>query len=201
MDESCTPSEWIGHTGIVNGATVYQEGLILKAMQDPHGLLVLDELDRASPATICALHSIVCNPYAPYIVLEDGGRAITPTPGFRVVATANALTAHGKQASAYRSNGISAAMMDRLAVIACTYPDDEADILSAIISVDMVARLCSIASAMRESKYAISTRRLVMLAHLIAGGMLASTAIDVVITSRLTGDDLDAVSDIIKGRL
>jgi cobaltochelatase CobS len=200
MDESCTPSEWIGHTGIVGQATVYQEGLILKAMQDPRGLLILDELDRANPATICALHSIICNPQADYIVLEDGGRAVTPAPDFRVVATANALASHGKQASAYRSNGISAAMMDRLAVIACTYPEDEENILADIVDRDLAERIVSVANAMCKVNYLISTRRLVMIARLIAGGMQFKTALDVVIVSRLSGNDRDAVSSIVEER-
>lgn len=109
-------SDLIGKVSVINGETVWRDGVLPAAMRNGYWLL-LDELDFADPAVLSLLHPVLESD--PMLVLkENGGEIIRPHENFRVFATANSIGAMQDRAGAYGgTNQMNEAFLDRWQVI------------------------------------------------------------------------------------
>lgn len=109
-------SDLIGKISVVNGETVWVDGVLPMAMRKGYWLL-LDELDFADPAVLSLLHPVLEE--NPMLVLkENSGEIIKPHNDFRVFATANSIGTMQDRAEAYEgTNRMNEAFLDRWQVI------------------------------------------------------------------------------------
>jgi nitric oxide reductase NorQ protein len=87
MDDSLERYELIGGERAVNGSQVYKQGVILKAMQRPGAVVLLDELGFGRAANLAALHGVL-EPNGSYTVPETG-QVIRRAPGQLFMAADN----------------------------------------------------------------------------------------------------------------
>lgn len=109
-------SDLIGKIQVVNGQTLWTDGVLPKAMKEGYWLL-LDELDFADPAVLSLLHPVLEDD--PMLVLkENGGEIIKPHENFRLFATANSIGAMSDRAASYSgTNTMNEAFLDRWQVL------------------------------------------------------------------------------------
>jgi MoxR-like ATPase len=109
-------SDLLGKVSVVNGETLWRDGVIPQAMRNGYWLL-LDELDFAEPAVLSLLHPILETD--PMLTLkENGGEVIRPHENFRIFATANSIGAMQDRAQAYGgTNEMNEAFLDRWQVL------------------------------------------------------------------------------------
>lgn len=109
-------SDFIGKLQVINGETVWIDGILPTAMKMGYWLL-LDEVDCADPAILSLLHPVIEE--NPVLVLkENSGEAIRPHPDFRIFATANSIGAMQDLSSNYAgTNHMNEAFLDRWQVL------------------------------------------------------------------------------------
>lgn len=109
-------SDLIGKVSVINGETVWVDGVLPSAMRKGYWLL-LDELDFADPAVLSLLHPVLEDD-SQLVLKENGGEIIRPHKNFRVFATANSIGAMQDRAGAYGgTNQMNEAFLDRWQVI------------------------------------------------------------------------------------
>ena len=103
----------LGGFRLINGDTVWQDGPVVAAMEDPNGgVLLLDEIDLGTAAIMC-LQSVL---EGKGVFLKKVNRWVTPQPGFTVVATANTKGKGDEQGRFAGTNIMNEAMLDRFPV-------------------------------------------------------------------------------------
>ena len=103
----------LGGFRLINGETVWQDGPVVAAMEDPNGgVLLLDEIDLGT-ATIMCLQSVL---EGKGVFLKKVNRWVTPQPGFTVVATANTKGKGDDNGRFAGTNIMNEAMLDRFPV-------------------------------------------------------------------------------------
>jgi cobaltochelatase CobS len=109
-------SDLIGKISVVNGETVWVDGVLPFSMRHGYWLL-LDELDFADPAVLSLLHPVLEDD--PLLVLkENGGEIVRPNKNWRVFATANSIGAMQDRAGSYTgTNQMNEAFLDRWQVM------------------------------------------------------------------------------------
>lgn len=109
-------SDLIGKMTVINGETVWMDGILPTAMRRGYWLL-LDEIDFADSAVLSLLHPVL--EQNPMLTLkENSGEIIKPHPNFRVFGTANSIGAMSDRAGAYAgTNTLNEAFLDRWQVI------------------------------------------------------------------------------------
>jgi cobaltochelatase CobS len=109
-------SDLIGKVMVLNGETVWVDGVLPMAMRMGYWLL-LDELDFADPAVLSLLHPVLEED--PMLVLkENSGEIVRPHENFRLFATANSIGAMSNRAQAYAgTNEMNEAFLDRWQVV------------------------------------------------------------------------------------
>lgn len=109
-------SDLIGKMTVVNGETVWVDGVLPTAMRKGYWIL-FDEIDFADPAVLSLLHPVL--EQNPMLTLkENGGEIIKPHPLFRVFATANSIGAMSDRSGAYGgTNTMNEAFLDRWQVL------------------------------------------------------------------------------------
>ena len=100
-------SALIGYFTLQNGNTVFQESDLLKAIQTPNTMVILDELSRASDDALNILFPLLDFRSDIRVEERDEDRVVKVADGVRFVATANV----GLEYSATRS--IDRALQDR----------------------------------------------------------------------------------------
>ena len=109
-------SDLIGKISVINGETVWVDGVLPSAMRKGYWLL-LDELDFADPAVLSLLHPVL-EEDSQLVLKENGGEIIRPHANFRMFATANSIGAMEDRAGAYGgTNQMNEAFLDRWQVI------------------------------------------------------------------------------------
>lgn len=109
-------SDLLGKVQVVDGATVFEYGVLPTAMKE--GLwLILDEIDFAEASCLAILHPVLED--NPVLVLkENAGEVIRPHPNFRIFATANSVGAMGDRADSYDgTQKLNDAFIDRWQVV------------------------------------------------------------------------------------
>ncbi|MBW8003183.1 MAG: MoxR family ATPase [Planctomycetes bacterium] len=177
FDGGMTPESFLGttkiRTQILDGKsfteTYFQSGPVTQAVKNGDWL-ILDELDKAQPEYVAALHAITEDIRNPLNLNEDGGHQIIPHPDFRIIATANTLGDVEDSALAYYgSNPMNQAFKDRFAIIRVNYPDNEPEILNDILHCpDLAHKMVQVAKLSRQAAsngeitgFDFSTRRLI----------------------------------------
>ncbi len=109
-------SDLIGKMTVLNGETIWVDGVLPTAMRRGYWLL-LDEIDFADPAVLSLLHPVL--EQNPMLTLkENGGEIIKPHPSFRMFGTANSIGAMSDRAGAYGgTNTMNEAFLDRWQVL------------------------------------------------------------------------------------
>lgn len=109
-------SDLVGKVSVINGETVWVDGVLPSAMRKGYWLL-LDELDFADPAVLSLLHPVL-EADSQLVLKENGGEIIRPHENFRLFATANSIGAMEDRAGAYDgTNKMNEAFLDRWQVI------------------------------------------------------------------------------------
>lgn len=87
FDSGAERYEFIGGERVKNGTTVYQEGVILRGMQRPGAIILLDEVSFARPEYLSALHA----PLEPegVVTIPETGKVIRKAPGVVFMAADN----------------------------------------------------------------------------------------------------------------
>lgn len=109
-------SDLVGKVQVIDGATVWVDGVLPMAMRKGYWLL-LDELDFADPSVLSLLHPVLEE--EPMLVLkENSGEIIMPHKDFRLFATANSIGAMQDRASVYAgTTQMNEAFLDRWQVL------------------------------------------------------------------------------------
>jgi hypothetical protein len=112
----------IGGFRLRDGATVFERGPVLKAMQEGATLL-LDELDQGHPQRLMCLQSILEG--SPYHIKRTN-ELVEPKKGFKIIATANTKGSGDETGQYIGAQLLNSAMKDRFAVFyEFNYPDPE----------------------------------------------------------------------------
>lgn len=87
FDSGAERYEFIGGERVKNGSTVYQEGVVLRGMQRPGAVILLDEVSFARPEYLSALHA----PLEPdgAVTVPETGQVIRKAPGVCFFAADN----------------------------------------------------------------------------------------------------------------
>jgi len=114
----------VGTWKIVNGTMEFLYGPLSKAMKYGH-LFILNEIDRADPGQLAALHDIIEG--HPLVVATNGGEVIHATESFRFIANGNSCGS-GDNTGLYAGvNQLDIAFMDRFRVVNVPYPTEDVE--------------------------------------------------------------------------
>ena len=103
----------LGGFRLIDGNTVWCDGPVVKAMEDPAGgVLLLDEIDLGSTNIMC-LQSVL---EGKGVYLKKIGRWVTPAAGFTVLATANTKGKGSDDGRFIGTNVMNEAFLDRFPV-------------------------------------------------------------------------------------
>lgn len=166
----------IGGWKLENGSMQYRKGPVIDAMERG-AVLLLDEVDLASPSRIMCLQSIMEG--VGYFIKKTG-EFVKPAAGFTVIATANTKGTGDDSGSFVATNILNEAFLERFAILfECGYPPEkvEKDILGKLLvrhnmadddGKDFADILVKTANAIRKAydaegdiRHTLSTRRLV----------------------------------------
>ena len=119
----------VGHYTLVDGSTVWQDGVLSMALRNG-GICLIDEVDTANPAALIALNGVLDG--SGLVIAEHGGELVKPHPLFRLACTGNSA-GNGDSTGFYAGVGqLNLAFMDRFQVLEAKYPDakDEVTLLT-----------------------------------------------------------------------
>jgi MoxR-like ATPase len=87
FDSGAERYEFLGGERVKNGSTFYQEGVVLRGIQRPGAVILLDEVSFARPEYLSALHA----PLEPdgVVTIPETGRSIKKAPGVVFFAADN----------------------------------------------------------------------------------------------------------------
>jgi len=195
LDGHITPDELIGGRGAVNGSTVFEEGVIIKAMREG-ALLVVDELNAAPPDTLFIFHSLLDDDHA---IRLPTGEIVKPHKDFRFFATMNRDYSGTKE--------LNMAFFDRFPLVVeidAPPPKQELELIKATqvdepTATKMLAYAVMARKAYKEGKaltYA-STRSLLQWGDLIVkGGMTALEAFNLSVSPKANPEEQEALRDL-----
>lgn len=104
-----TVDDLVGGLRLINGNTIYQDGIMVTAMREGFGVL-LDELDHASNKVIMEIQAML--EHEPYTIKKTQ-EVVKPADGFFIVATGNSK-GDGEQMSRFQGTGVlNRAFLDR----------------------------------------------------------------------------------------
>ena len=203
-------SDFLGQHKARNGEVYYQYGLLPTAMREGQ-ILVLEELDAATPEILFALQGVL-EEEGTLTLADNGGEVITPHPDFRLVATANTLGT-GDETSLYAGTQVlNASHLDRWqTVFAVDYLGaseeakvirDKAPGLSEELADGMLRLALAVRQAVAEEQLytTFSTRRLLALARKTASLGL-SQALAVTVLNKLSKNERTVVAELAQRHL
>jgi hypothetical protein len=120
-------SDLIGGFRLINGETVWEDGPVIKAMEDPEGgLLMLDEIDLGSNKIMCLQPVYEGNG----IFIKKLNRWVYPRPGFNIAATANTKGRGSEDGKYIGTNVMNDALLERLtgATFEHSYPEKRIEV-------------------------------------------------------------------------
>jgi MoxR-like ATPase len=103
--------EYIGATGLVNGATVFQPADFLMAYTRPGAVICLDEITNCHPGSLAPLNGLL----EPNARVSIGGRLWTRAPGVVIAAADNTTGAGDASGRHAGTREMNSALMDRFA--------------------------------------------------------------------------------------
>lgn len=120
-------TDLIGGMRLVNGSTEWEDGPVVKAMEDPDGgVLLLDEIDLGSNKIMCLQPVYEGNG----IYIKKMNRWVYPEEGFTIIATANTKGRGSEDGRYIGTNVMNDALLERLtgATFEQGYPDRKVEI-------------------------------------------------------------------------
>lgn len=159
-----TVDDFVGKYTLLEGRTVWEDGILLQAMKKGHWLIV-DEINVALPEILFALHSLLDDDRFVVVAGHDG-EIVRPHEDFRFFATMNPVEEYAG------TKNLNKAFKSRFGVVLeMTYPSRSAEIeiVHTRTGVDKltVAKMVDIATQIRKAKkeekvfYTCSTRDLI----------------------------------------
>lgn len=106
-----SPDDYIGATGLENGATGFQPQSFLRAYSCPSSVILLDEITNADPGNLAPLNGLLEQGAAVTI----GGTVWRKAPGVMVMAADNTLTAGDDSGRYVGTRPMNPALADRFA--------------------------------------------------------------------------------------
>jgi MoxR-like ATPase len=164
----------IGGIRLEKGSTTFNKGPVILAME-AGGVLLLDELDLASPMLIMCLQSIL---EGKGYLIKKTGEWVQPAPTFQVFATANTKGIGDDTGSFVGTQILNEAFLERFPItFECDYPEMEIEkkILTTVLKSysvkndTLITAVLNFAKKVRETyktgriDHTISTRRLVQI--------------------------------------
>lgn len=120
-------TDLIGGMRLINGNTEWEDGPVVKAMEDPDGgVLLLDEIDLGSNKIMCLQPVYEGNG----IYIKKLNRWVYPTDGFTIVATANTKGRGSEDGRYIGTNVMNDALLERLtgATFEQGYPERKVEV-------------------------------------------------------------------------
>jgi MoxR-like ATPase len=105
-----SPEEFIGATGLVNGATVFVPGAFLAAYTTPGTVILLDEVTNADPGNLAILNALL----EPHAAVNIGGTVWRRAAGVVVIAADN-TAGNGDTGRYAGTRPMNSALVDRFA--------------------------------------------------------------------------------------
>ena len=103
--------EFVGAVGLVNGATEFVPGPVLRAFTTPGAVLLLDELSNCHEGELAQLNGLL----EPNARCSIGGRIWTRAPGVLIIAADNTLGSGDASGRYVGTRQMNAALLDRFA--------------------------------------------------------------------------------------
>lgn len=115
----------VGTWKLVNGEMQFLHGPLSVAMREGH-LFILNEMDRADPGQLAALHDVLEG--HPLVIATNGGEVIHAHQDFRFIGNGNSLGS-GDSTGLYQGvNQLDIAFMDRFRVVEVQYPTEDIEL-------------------------------------------------------------------------
>ena len=117
-------SDLIGHAALRRGELVYEYGPLVRAMLNGE-ILILNEVDLMHPSDLSSLNDVLEG--KPLVITQNCGEVIKPSPGFRVIATANTRGMGDPMGYYSGARVLNQAFLDRFRFVELTYPDEQTE--------------------------------------------------------------------------
>lgn len=118
ISEDTDEDSLIGGFRLENGATVFSEGPVVRAMKRG-AVLLIDEMDRPERPLMCLQGVLEGKP----ILIKKTGELVHPAPGFTVIATGNTLGRGSDDGKFISARILDEALMERFILTFCQpYP-------------------------------------------------------------------------------
>lgn len=116
---------FVGRWDLVNGQTMWIDGILVKAMKEG-AILLLNEMDALLPSEFVQFNSVTEG--APLVIDQLGGFIVRPHNKFRLIATGNSNGGSDSTGLYIGVNAQNLASMDRFVVINCHYPEAKVEL-------------------------------------------------------------------------
>lgn len=123
--ERLESSDLIGHLSVQHGSMCFVDGPLTLALRQG-GLLLFNEIDLCSPATLAGLNTILDG--APLCIAENNGELVKPHPMCRFIATANSNGGSDDTGLYQGVLRLNLAFMDRFMLIEMGYPEADTEV-------------------------------------------------------------------------
>lgn len=169
MTGETSVDEFVGKYTLINSETVWQDGILVRAMKEGHWLVV-DEINVALPEVLLIMNSLLDDDRSVTLVNHDG-EVIKCHPNFRFFGTMNPTDEYAG------TKELNKAFLSRFGmVLEMSYPTKEIEtkiLVQAEVEEDTAKKLVDTALRIRQAKsegkvfYTCSTRDLLQWAELI----------------------------------
>lgn len=201
--------DFLGTWKLVDGETVFVDGILPSAMKQPNSLLLLDELDMAHPEILTILQRVLETENGKCGALYNSmtHELVVPAENFHIMATAN-TTGRGDTTSLYQgTNPLNEAFLDRFAtVLKYDYPDKKREVKILVRSTGIdEARAEKIVEFAQGARAALkdikiystfSLRRTKSLAMKLVNGWSLANAIKCVVLDRVSEEDANFLKEL-----
>ena len=175
--------QWFGKDRLVDGETRYRKSRLVKALETPRCVILLDEINRAHPELLNGIFGLL--DWRRSIYSDDLGYMIRVAEGVTFFATMNEGTDY------FGVNPLDSALRDRFPrILRLSYPpraQEEALLVAQGVDPEIAGRLASFASQLRQATHPVhvSPRQVLTAAEEVRMGASLREAAEVTIINRL----------------
>lgn len=193
-----TVEDIVGRWTIINGETVWVDGILTQAMKQGYWFLA-DEINAAGAEINFVYHSLTDDD-ARILLVEKGNEIVIPHENFRFFAGMNPPTEYAG------TKEINKALMSRFIVVKTDFPAPkiEEEILTSRTGIpsNVAQQMVKVAGEIRIMKvkgkigYVFSTRDLLMWAEMWKVFKKYMVAAEITILNKVGSDDIDAITNM-----